>query len=76
MKKQPTFDSGAWDIPMVSKEELLGAIREGVRDALWRMITNATDMPCHDFYDTVKEGAAAGIKESAQGTACESGRDK
>lgn len=56
-------------LPMISKEELLDAIREGVHDAVWRMITNATSMPCHDFYDMVKEGVAMGIKE-AGASAC------
>ena len=31
------------------------AIAEGVDRAIWRMITNATDMPCRDFYDTVEK---------------------
>jgi hypothetical protein len=51
-------------LPRVSKEELLGAIRDGVHDAIWHMITNATDMPCHDFYDTVKDGVAEGIERA------------
>ena len=66
MKKQPAFDPAAWDIPTLSKEELIDAIREGVRDAMWRMITHATSMPCHDFYDLVKEGVATGIEEAAR----------
>jgi hypothetical protein len=47
-------------LPTVSKQELLNAIRDGVADAMWRMITNATDMPCADFYDFVKDGVAEG----------------
>ena len=46
----------------MSKQELLNAIRDGVADAMWRMITNATDMPCADFYDSVKDGIAEGIQ--------------
>ena len=49
-------------LPTVSKQELLNAIRDGVADAVWRMITNATDMPCADFYDFVKDGVAEGIE--------------
>jgi hypothetical protein len=49
-------------LPTITKEELLFA-RGGVNDAVWRMITNATQMPCLDFYDTVKEGVAKGIEE-------------
>ena len=29
--------------------ELLGAIREGVHDAIWGMIANTTTAPCADF---------------------------
>jgi hypothetical protein len=35
-----------------------------VHDAIWHMITNANDMPCHDFYDTVKDGVAEGIERA------------
>ena len=40
-------------LPSVTKQEMLDAIREGVHDAMWRMITNATDAPCKDFYATI-----------------------
>ena len=40
--------------------ELLDAIRAGVHDAVWAMITNATMAPCADFYDAVQEGVAEG----------------
>lgn len=43
-------------VPEVTKQELLDAIRGGVHDAVWQMITNATSMPCRDFFDTVKDG--------------------
>jgi hypothetical protein len=43
------------------------AIAEGVDRAMWRMITNATDMPCQDFYDTLEKAAKAAIKELAEG---------
>ena len=32
-------------VPEVTKQELLDAIRGGVHDAVWQMITNATSMP-------------------------------
>jgi hypothetical protein len=44
------------NLPAITREELLNAIREGVYDAMWQMITNATSMPCHDFFDQVREG--------------------
>jgi hypothetical protein len=40
---------------------LFEAIRAGVADALWRVATNATSMPCHDFYDMIKDGVADGM---------------
>ena len=36
-------------LPDITKEELLAAIRDGVYDAMWQMITNATSMPCNDL---------------------------
>ena len=38
-------------------EKFYEATAAGVDRALWRMITNATQMPCTDFYDTIKEAA-------------------
>lgn len=42
-------------------EAILEAIAEGVDRAIYRMITNATDMPCADFYDTIEKAARASI---------------
>jgi hypothetical protein len=55
---------GVNDAMQISKRELLDAIREGVHDVVWQMITNATSMPCHDFYDTLQEGIADGIERA------------
>jgi hypothetical protein len=52
------------ELPTVSKQELLAAIRAGVHDAMWKMITNATQAPCADFYDAVKDGVAAGTAKA------------
>jgi len=54
-------------LPQVSKQELLDAISEGVRAAMWDMITNATMAPCADFFDAVQDGVAAGIEKAQQG---------
>ena len=51
-------------IPDVTKEEFLEAIRRGVRDAIWDIATNATSMPCADFYEHIKEGVALGIQRT------------
>jgi hypothetical protein len=50
-------------LPRVSPDEFLQAIREGVHDAFWEMITNATGMPCHDFYDAVQQGVKEAMLE-------------
>lgn len=44
----------------MSDKDIYEAIRDGVRDAFWQMITNSTDMPCADLYDTIKDA----IKEA------------
>lgn len=49
---------GYFDMP---HELLCDAIRKGVADAVWRIATNASDMPCADFYQAIKEGAAEGM---------------
>ena len=49
---------GRFDVP---HELMFEAIRQGVADAIWRVATNATDAPCKDFYDTIKEGVTAGV---------------
>ena len=43
------------DLPHdVTAEAFLEAVRKGVRDAMWQMITNGTDAPGADFYGTVR----------------------
>lgn len=49
---------GRFDIP---DELLYDAVRKGVADAIWRVANNATDMPCSDFYESIKQGARDGI---------------
>jgi hypothetical protein len=45
-------------------DEVYQAIRDGVHDAMWQMITNATHMPCHDFYDTLKDAVEKATYEA------------
>lgn len=47
-------------------EKVYKAIREGVEDAMWRMIRSATDMPGDDFYYFVKEGVKEAIEKIAE----------
>jgi hypothetical protein len=42
----------------LAKDEILEAIRAGVRDAFWQMITNNTQTPADDFYERVKNAIA------------------
>ncbi len=44
-------------------DQVYKAIREGVHDAMWQMITNSTDMPCADFYEQIKTGVQEAILE-------------
>ena len=46
-------------------DKVYEAIRQGVDSAIWRMITNATNMPCSDFFDAVQRGVAIGIEKAA-----------
>ena len=39
-------------------------IHTGVQDALWQMITNATQMPCHDFYDSIKDAVKKAVAQA------------
>jgi hypothetical protein len=40
----------------ISEEKILKAIRLGVRDAMWRMIVNGTNLPTIDFFEAMKLG--------------------
>ena len=40
----------------MDEDRFYDAIREGVEDAMWRLMNNATDMPCADFYASIKDG--------------------
>lgn len=47
-------------------EKIYGAIRDGVSDAIWKIATNATSMPCADFYEHIK----AGVREAVEKVGC------
>lgn len=47
---------------IIIREPFLEAIRQGVKDAMWQLCTNATDMPCTDFYEMIKQGTKEGIE--------------
>jgi len=50
-------------IPRLDKEEVLEAVTEGARKAIWDVATYATDMPCSDFYASIKGGVEDAISE-------------
>lgn len=52
-------------LPDMDGVRLYRAISDGIENAMWRMITNATQMPCADFYEAVTNGIAKGIEEAA-----------
>lgn len=45
----------------LEEHQIMQAIRDGVADAIWRIATNATDMPCADFYAAIAKGAEEGV---------------
>ena len=40
----------------LSRADMMEAVSEGVRRAIWDIATNATTMPCVDFYASIAEG--------------------
>ncbi len=46
-------------------DKVYEAIAEGVDRAIWRMINNATAMPCQDFYDTIEKAAREAFEKVA-----------
>lgn len=40
----------------IKREDIIRAIETGVENAFWRMITNSTNYPCADFYDSMEKG--------------------
>lgn len=51
----------------ISKDEFLRAVSEGVENAIWSMITNATTCPCTDFYETIQKAAENAFSKLHQG---------
>lgn len=50
-------------MPYANKEDFLEAVFMGVRCGIMDIATNATDMPCHDFYDSIKDGVTKAMSE-------------
>ena len=44
-------------------EILYGAIRYGVKDAIWDIATDATSRPGSALYESIKEGVRAAMKQ-------------
>jgi hypothetical protein len=60
---------GRYDIP---HELLFDAVRQGTQEAIWKLATNATGMPCHDFYASIQDGvepAMDRLREAAMSNA-------
>ena len=51
------------------------AIRQGTKEAMWQMITNATDAPCADFYDSIKSAANSAISSAVYEAVYDAFRD-
>ena len=54
---------GRFDLP---HELLFDAVREGTRQGIWQMITNDTNTPCDDFYETVQQGIVEALKSRGE----------
>jgi len=48
---------------IVHQNRIYEAITEGVRQAIWQIATNATGMPCADFYEHIKAGTKEAMLE-------------
>lgn len=48
---------------LLTAKDVFEAIRDGTSAGIWRIATNATHMPCADFYDSIKEGVTQAMKE-------------
>jgi len=53
-------------------DKVYAAISEGVSDAMWRMMTNATSAPCEDFYASIEKGTKEALEKVAMNTNKES----
>lgn len=42
-------------------EHFMECVKDGVSSAVWNIATNATDMPCSDFYEMIKQGVKEGM---------------
>ncbi len=51
------------DTSKLDPQEIYDAIEHGVHRAIWQMITSGTDMPCADFYDTIKAAATKAFSD-------------
>ena len=49
----------------LSREDMMLAVQRGVADGIFRIATNASDMPCADFFEAIKQGAEAGMAQAA-----------
>jgi hypothetical protein len=58
----------------VKKADVLEAVRDGMADAVWRMIRSATSMPGADFYAALEDGVARGIAQLQNGKQTEEAR--
>lgn len=55
-------DAVAGHMPKIPKADVLSAMTEGVKSAIWDVASNSTDMPCNDFYEAIKAGVKSGVE--------------
>lgn len=47
----------------IIRDPFLNAVESGVYNAMWSLMTNATDMPCTDFYEMIKQGVESALEK-------------
>jgi hypothetical protein len=52
--------------PPLDMERVYEAIEIGVHMAFWRLITNSTDQPSHDFYDAIGDAVERAFTRIAE----------
>ena len=64
---EATRDAFKEEIPYLEAHRIYNAISLGVQRAMWQLMSNATMMPCADFYDSVKAGVKEAMEKSLGG---------
>ncbi len=59
----------------LASQKFFDAIAAGTKDAVWAMITNATDAPCEDFFNVIEKAAKTAFGDVSIHTQAEKEKD-